>query len=264
MLSGQRIHDWIHIHANDMSDHDCPILNVLRDKRIYHVEEKHFCRSDGSILPVAYTASPYIVDDEIKGVIVAFEDISERKKLREELLHQATHDVLTGLLNRREMENLLAYSFKQAKRYGHDLSVCMIDIDHFKNVNDAYGHRAGDEAIKRLGQMLNQKTRNSDLAGRYGGEEFVVVLTETALQGAMQWAKQLRYAIETMPISFNNYIKPINVTVSIGVASISDAIINSDQLVDSADRALYHAKNAGRNRVVGDGEHHIDMGPTSK
>ncbi|MES9994060.1 MAG: PAS domain S-box protein, partial [Candidatus Thiodiazotropha sp.] len=139
MLSGQRIHDWIHLDTSDRQEHDCPILNVLKEERIFHIEEDLFCRSDGSILPVAYTASPYIVDDEVSGVIVAFEDISERKKLKEELLHQATHDALTGLFNRREIENLLSHTFSQSKRYEHDLSVCIMDIDHFKQINDAFG-----------------------------------------------------------------------------------------------------------------------------
>jgi diguanylate cyclase (GGDEF)-like protein/PAS domain S-box-containing protein len=252
MLAGQRIHDWIHAYISDENEHDYPILKVLRDEKIHHVEEEHFCRADGSMLPVAYTASPYIVNDIINGVIVVFQDISERKKLREELLHQATHDALTGLLNRREIENLLSQVFKQAKRYEHALSVCMIDIDHFKKINDAFGHRAGDEAIKKIGHILDQKTRDADLAGRYGGEEFVVALTETPLAGALQWAEQLRSTIESSSISFNDSMTPIELTVSIGVASVSDEIKNPDQIVDSADRALYLAKDSGRNRVVGD------------
>ncbi|MEW8506385.1 MAG: diguanylate cyclase [Candidatus Thiodiazotropha sp.] len=251
MLSGQRIHDRIHQEASGKKEHDCPILNVLKEERIYHIEEDLFSRADGSILPVAYTASPYIVDDEVKGIIVVFEDISERKKLKEELLHQATHDALTGLLNRREIENRLDYTFSQAKRYGRDISVCIVDIDHFKEINDAFGHRAGDEALKKLSQVLNQKTRSSDLAGRYGGEEFVVILTETGHIGAMQWAEQLRSAIESVSIDSNSS-RAIKMTVSIGVAEITDEIITPDQLVDSADHALYLAKGAGRNRVVGD------------
>lgn len=254
MLSGQRIHDLIHLNASGTSEHECPILNVLQEERVNHIEEDLFCRSDGSILPVAYTASPYIVDDEISGVIVAFEDISERKKLKEELIHQATHDALTGLLNRREIENLLGHTFSQAKRYKRDLSVCIMDIDHFKQINDAFGHRAGDEVLKEIGRALYQKTRSADMAGRYGGEEFVIALTETSLAGALQWAEQLRSTIEAMSIAISESMTPIEVTVSIGVASISDQIENSDQLVDSADRALYLAKGAGRNRVVGDSQ----------
>ncbi|MES9972220.1 MAG: diguanylate cyclase [Candidatus Thiodiazotropha sp.] len=254
MLSGQRIHEWIHKDASGKSEHECPILNVIKEERIYHVEEDLFRRADGSDLPVAYTASPYIVEDEASGVIVAFEDISERKKLKEELLHQATHDALTGLFNRREIENLLDHTFSQAKRYGRDLSVCMIDIDHFKLINDTHGHRAGDEALKNLAQVLEQKTRSADMAGRYGGEEFVVVLTETSLLGAMRWAEQLRATIESTPITLNESNTPMNLTVSIGVASISYAIDNSDQLMDRADRALYLAKGSGRNKVIGDGE----------
>lgn len=254
MLSGQRIHEWIHKDASGKGEHECPILNVVKEERIYHVEEDVFRRSDGTDLPVAYTASPYIVEDEASGVIVAFEDISERKKLKEELLHQATHDALTGLLNRRELENLLGHAFSQAMRYGRDLSVCMIDIDHFKQINDTFGHRAGDEALKSLGQVLDQKTRSADLAGRYGGEEFVVVLTETSLSGAMRWAEQLRATIESTPIILTESSGSTNLTVSIGVASISNAIENSDQLMDRADSALYLAKGSGRNKVREVGE----------
>ncbi|MES9945899.1 MAG: diguanylate cyclase [Candidatus Thiodiazotropha sp.] len=254
MLSGQRIHEWIHKNASGKNEHECPILNVIKEERIYHVEEDVFRRSDGTDLPVAYTASPYIVEDEASGVIVAFEDISERKKLKEELVHQATHDALTGLLNRREIENLLDHAFSQAMRYGRDLSVCMIDIDHFKQINDTFGHRAGDDALKSFGQVLDQKTRSADLAGRYGGEEFVVVLTETSLSGAMRWAEQLRATIESTPIILNESSGPTNLTVSIGVSSISNAIENSDQLMDRADSALYLAKGSGRNKVSGVGE----------
>jgi diguanylate cyclase (GGDEF)-like protein/PAS domain S-box-containing protein len=252
MLSGQTIHDRIHRHVDDEKGHDCPILNVLRDEKIYHVEEDHFCRADGLILPVAYTASPYIMEDKIRGVIVAFEDISERKKMKEELQHQATHDTLTGLFNRGEIENLLGHSFSQAKRYDHDISVCIIDIDHFKQINDAFGHRAGDEALQKISQIISQKTRSSDLAGRYGGEEFVVVLTETGYFGAMQWAEHLRSAIEVLSMENSDTVTPINVTISIGVASLANEIDTPDQLIDTADRALYLAKRSGRNRVVGE------------
>lgn len=254
MLAGQKIHDRIYPDSQDEDKPESPIIRVLNEVVVVHMEEDVFIRSDGTNLPVAYTASPYIVDDEVKGIIVAFEDISERKRIKEELLHRATHDALTGLLNRHEIEKLLGFAFKHAKRYETELSVCMMDIDHFKSINDTLGHLSGDEVLRQVGAMLKATIRSSDLAGRYGGEEFLVVLTQTPLEGAEKWAEHVRRKIESNAIRIKGQDKPITVTLSMGVAVLADYMVDPEQLVHRADHAMYTAKASGRNQVRVDTE----------
>ena len=161
----------------------------------------------------------------------------------------ATVDALTGCMNRRAFTERLERELDRVRRYGVKLSVMMIDIDRFKDINDSLGHVVGDSVLRQLGDLLREEVRSVDLAARYGGEEFVIVLPDTDLQGAVVFAERLRKRVEAE--DFAETGDPLRATVSIGVASASveGQITEPESLIARADEALYRAKNEGRNRV---------------
>ncbi|MGB0386880.1 MAG: diguanylate cyclase [Ardenticatenaceae bacterium] len=159
----------------------------------------------------------------------------------------ATTDELTQLRNRRSFFAMSKHEFERAQRYGQPISAIMLDIDHFKKVNDTYGHAVGDEVLRVVAQRCRQQTRDFDILGRYGGEEFAVILPQTELPAATQVAGRLRESVCKDPIKIKN--GEVTVTISLGVARINDAIPTLDALLDQADAALFAAKEAGRNQV---------------
>ncbi|MDX6506769.1 MAG: two-component system, cell cycle response regulator [Gaiellaceae bacterium] len=163
---------------------------------------------------------------------------------------QATTDGLTGLANRRTLDEELALEWRRADRVGESLAFVLLDLDNFKGVNDTHGHPAGDAVLRAVGGILAAGVRQVDLAGRYGGEEFALVLPETDLTGALKLAERLRAALEAAPIELPGGEK-LHTTASFGVA-VKDTLATPDGLVSAADEALYAAKRAGKNRVVPD------------
>lgn len=180
-------------------------------------------------------------------IMVAINNISARKQMEEELQRLATIDSLTGLLNRRQFLALGDKEIKRSRRYARPLSLIIYDIDHFKAVNDTYGHQAGDMVLKQLAQTAQLQLRGVDIAGRVGGEEFGIILPETKAAAAVQVAERIRTAIENGAIEFAG--TPLKVTASFGVTENQE-----DQMMDPifkrADDALYMAKTTGRNRVI--------------
>jgi diguanylate cyclase (GGDEF)-like protein len=164
-----------------------------------------------------------------------------------ELGRLATTDSLTGLANRRYLFERLEQEVYRAQRYGTVLSLILFDIDHFKRINDSWGHAAGDHVLREIGRETHQLLRKADLAGRYGGEEFVVLLPETDLAEAMSLAHRLNRQISQKVIQFEQG-SPVLVTVSVGVAALAPAE-SGEKLFQRADQALYRAKEGGRNRV---------------
>ncbi|MFL6535562.1 diguanylate cyclase [Pseudomonas alvandae] len=157
-------------------------------------------------------------------------------------------DRLTGLYNRGHWEGSLKAAYARHQRYGNALSLVMLDIDHFKHVNDTYGHQAGDKVIEQLAQLLREHARESDVAGRYGGEEFGVVLSDTDQAGARIFAERLRQAVEQLLVQYNG--QDIRFTISLGVADLSAPANDHAELIARADQALYTSKKTGRNRVT--------------
>jgi diguanylate cyclase (GGDEF)-like protein len=181
----------------------------------------------------------------------------EQASVKSELIRTrelALQDELTGLANRRAMEKLLAEEVTRALRHGRPLSVLMADVDHFKAVNDTYGHPAGDEVLRQLARLLGQSLRSIDTAARYGGEELLVVLPETPGTEARRVAERIRSAVAEHDFMVEpEEAEPtllLRVTVSLGIASIPHDADSPERLVEIADRALYDAKRQGRNRVV--------------
>jgi len=169
-------------------------------------------------------------------------------RLRERLRQQSIRDVLTGLYNRRFLEEAMERELARAQRAGLPLSVLMLDVDHFKRFNDTYGHDVGDRVLQCVGRVLGQRVRVSDIACRYGGEEFTVLMPEAPPAAARERAEQLRQAIETESANFDPRI-PGPITVSVGVATTPPYPAQPEALLGAADHALYEAKRAGRNRV---------------
>ncbi len=172
-------------------------------------------------------------------------EAAESDKIRYQWL--ATVDPLTGCHNRRSLMDKLTHELDRSKRYGLALSVLMIDLDRFKNINDTYGHLVGDRVLQQLGDILRRQVRSVDLVARYGGEEFVVVLPETDKTGAAVFAERIRIAVEGH--DFADGDERLGATVSIGVAGSPDVAETAQLLMGGADQALYRAKHAGRNRV---------------
>lgn len=174
----------------------------------------------------------------------ANKELREANQVLEKL---AASDSLTELANRRSFFEYAAAEVQRAQRYGHPLSLQMLDIDHFKSVNDQFGHAAGDQVLRELANVLRANLRHNDLAARIGGEEFVVLLPETRLEDAAQHAERLRMAISALRFSFDQ--ATLGITVSIGVAALDSEELSPDPLLMRADNGLYQAKQDGRNRV---------------
>ena len=162
--------------------------------------------------------------------------------------HLSLTDPLTGLYTRRHLDSNLEREFLRAKRYKNDLSIAVIDIDFFKKVNDTYGHLCGDYVLKEVAYMILDTLRKTDMVFRYGGEEFVAILTETPLDKAVIPLERLRNTVEKYPFEYNG--TRFQVTISIGASSTQTETENASEFLDHADKALYSAKNQGRNQVI--------------
>lgn len=170
------------------------------------------------------------------------------EQANEQLARLSMTDRLTGLLNRCTWENLVDAEFARFRRYGHRSSLVMFDIDNFKLINDRYGHLAGDEVIRHVAATTRANLRHSDQAGRYGGEEFGIILPETDLDGAGIISERIRQAIAASVVTAQGI--DIRYTISLGVASLTDGPKNYMEWLRQADEALYAAKHGGKNRVV--------------
>lgn len=155
-------------------------------------------------------------------------------------------DPLTRLYNRRHFENNFSREFARARRYNSELSLAVVDIDYFKKINDTYGHSCGDYILREIAYIMHESLRGTDLIFRYGGEEFVILLTETGYENAGVPLERIRFAIESHEFIFRG--QNLHITVSIGVSS-NTSFETPQQMFDDADKALYVAKNCGRNRI---------------
>ena len=178
-----------------------------------------------------------------KYIIDTFDGVD---KLVKDLEEEAIYDPLTKCFNKKEIEILIEKFLKESLRYNKPLSILMLDIDFFKKVNDTYGHLAGDFVLKEVADIIKSTIRNSDACGRFGGEEFIIVLPNTKLNGAMKLAERIRENIQNHKFIFQNQEIPITISIGITSASKNDSLFS---LIERADEALYEAKSKGRNRV---------------
>lgn len=201
-------------------------------------------RKDGTEFPLEISIGAVEMGDQWWAV-GTMRDITDRKQNEARLVELATTDSLTLLANRSHFIELSSHELQRAKRYGLKLAFLLMDVDHFKNFNDDYGHDVGDEALRHVGRELRQALREVDIAGRIGGEEFAVLLPETDEAGALRVAERVRRRFEDHPVQYGPQKLPL--TVSIGVAS--GVTEEFGTLMKRADKALYLAKKLGRNRV---------------
>ncbi|RUR09194.1 sensor domain-containing diguanylate cyclase [Legionella septentrionalis] len=199
------------------------------------------------------TKESLFADEDKKLLIIAFAELTAlalaNVRLRENLRHQSIRDPLTGLYNRRYLEDFLFKLINQAQRTESPLSLLMLDLDHFKKINDTFGHDAGDAALKEVGKILQSAIREGDIASRYGGEEFLILFYDIDLESTRNRAKALREEISSLKIKYGaEQIGPF--TVSIGIAAFPIDGTTPEQLIEAADKALYYAKNHGRNQEV--------------
>jgi diguanylate cyclase (GGDEF)-like protein len=195
-------------------------------------------------VPRQLTLEQTMLLEDLAGLVV---DEMELRRAMGLLRQLATTDPMTGLLNRRSFLSQAESEWQRSSRFAQPLSLLILDIDHFKHVNDNFGHDAGDQVISRVAQICDAQKRAHDLAARYGGEEFVLMMPETDLAGAYRFAERLREAVAEDDIAHGE--KVIKATVSIGVAEMAQAK-SVDDMLKLADQALYEAKKNGRNRVV--------------
>ncbi len=191
---------------------------------------------------------------EVSNICIIIYDVTDeavnKKELEgvnQELILLSRTDRMTGLYNRGFWEESLRKEFKRLRRSGGDTCLLMFDVDHFKKVNDAYGHAGGDAALVHIAEVLQQTLRESDVAGRYGGEEFAVTLVDTDVEGAKIFAERLRKIIEASTILFEEC--EIKMTISLGIAMLEPGFTKHENWIMAADAALYQSKEHGRNKV---------------
>lgn len=240
-ILGSSFHEAVHKHAG--SKENCPIFLSIKSVKNYDADDM-FETKDGRHIDVSIRLRPLFIDDNHIGSILVFDDITERKQMEKKLFMLATVDHLTGLYNRRYTVEAMNKFKNQSDRYGYPLSVMMLDVDNFKKINDTFGHETGDEVLKTLAKTIKENIRASDIPSRWGGEEFLVVLPNTDLDGAVNLAERIREAVSRVEVG------PVKrFTISVGVAQY-DFGETIDDLVIKADRGLYEAKRSGKNRVV--------------
>ncbi len=215
-----------------------PLDKVVRIPLRYHRKK------DGTVFPVEITAR-FITWKGRSVHIAAIRDITERRQIEQKLERLATTDPLTGLANRRQFFHQAGDFFDRARRLPYELSILMLDLDHFKEVNDNYGHATGDATLCEVARRLRDNVRPTDILGRYGGEEFTIILPRTNLADARLIAGRLCEIVANKPITVGD--SEISVTISMGVAGIDETVSSLDELLTRADQALYAAKAAGRN-----------------
>lgn len=204
----------------------------------------------GEIKNLSKNGSDYTIDQSIiplkdqSGDIISYMTVGEDITNKKEIERLATIDKLTGIYNRRKLDEYMISELERAKRYNKPLSLMIIDIDHFKQINDTFGHLIGDEALVALSAILTKNIRKSDILARYGGEEFVVLCPETNTEAIFLLAEKLRICVEKY-----NFSQVKHITISIGIAQYNHENIK-EELFERADKALYEAKNSGRNRTI--------------
>ncbi|HEX9022142.1 MAG TPA: diguanylate cyclase, partial [Nitrospirota bacterium] len=172
----------------------------------------------------------------------------EKQRLIEELEHLSRTDGLTGLMNRRALTDSLAYEIDRADRYGSELSLVLCDIDSFKEINDNYGHDMGDRALQTISATLKTILRQTDIAGRHGGDEFMLILPETSVKGAENLAHKILEAVRGTELRARDG-RPVRLSMSIGVSNLEAGIDTTDSFIKRTDDAMYASKQGGRNRI---------------
>jgi len=226
-----------------------PIEMVLREERtIEAASTMLLVRNDGTEVPIMQSAAPIRArSGEIAGVVLVLHDVSRERQYVAKLSYQASHDSLTGLINRGEFERRLSLALKSAAQLGRHHAVMYLDLDQFKVVNDTCGHAAGDQLMRQVSAVLQRRLREGDTLARLGGDEFGVLLENCAPDNALRIAEGMRQTV--MECHFAWESRSFNIGVSIGLVNVEDGMFTLTDVLSSADTACYMAKEKGRNRV---------------
>jgi len=246
---GRNAHALFHGRSPDGSDdsvENCPLHRALRDGQ-RHEGDEVFLRKHGEPFFVHMVCTPICEDGRQLGAESVFFDISARKAMEAELVRLATTDALTGLSNRRHFLVQAEEALARLQRLGHEAALLMIDLDHFKRINDTWGHAAGDAVLAAFAETLRGSLRKVDHAGRIGGEEFAVLLEGCGLTSAKQYAERLLQEVQSRYVPLDE--EQIRFTISIGITPLLPEDRSPDAAMRRADAALYRAKALGRNRV---------------
>lgn len=249
-IIGRSIHDYIrNINTMDDSAHekDCPIYAAFKYNKKSNTTNELLFRSDGSSFWVEYTCTPLIISQKTKGAVIILNDISKRREAEFQLERLAHHDALTGLPNRISFIKKLKNSIHQmAKGDGH-LSVCFLDLDNFKNINDNLGHDAGDIALQQISSIISGNIGETDYFARLGGDEFAIILYNKERD-------EVNAVVEKIINSINQPVRvkrtEVNLSISIGVATYPEAGKTGNELIKNADIAMYRAKYSGKNTYI--------------
>jgi diguanylate cyclase (GGDEF)-like protein/PAS domain S-box-containing protein len=241
--------ELIGLQAGEVLKHYDDFYNQLITNDMKAIEFQEFNNEEINHY-TSYITPIYSRSQRLKGKILTIQDITSEKMILKRLNDLATIDELTGINNRRSLRELCTVELHKANRFSRPLSILLMDIDFFKNINDTYGHLAGDEVLRLVAQSFQKNLRLCDITGRYGGEEFVIALPETGKEEAKEVAYRIKKNIATLKIAYE--VNIISLTISIGVYTIdsNDSKATIEYAFSKADEALYRAKNSGRNKVV--------------
>ncbi len=267
-LTGWRLDEAAGRHIDDVfrgfHEETCePLENPLsvairRTRPIKSVRPMLLIRRDGNEIYIESTAAPIRNDrGEVTGAVLVFHDVSESRELNRRLSYHASHDILTGLVNRREFESRLERALKSAKARETSYALCYLDLDQFKMINDSCGHTAGDALLGQLGALLKSKIRWRDTLARLGGDEFGLLLESCSLEEALKAAEGLKVAIQEHKFSWDD--RSFRLGVSIGVVPITPESQDVAALLSAGDSACQAAKAAGRNRIYSYQENDLDL-----
>ncbi len=223
-------------------------FEALQQNEYIRYEDLPLKAKDGRLVQVEFVSNVYMVGAE-KVIQCNIRDITERKNAENALLEQSARDHLTGLFNRRYMEETLQRELLRASRKGLSLGIIMFDVDEFKRFNDTYGHAAGDVVLRELGRLLTEHVRGEDIPSRYGGDEFIIVLPDATLEITRERAELLCEHARNFKPQFEGQSLGA-VSLSLGVAIFPEHGPTSESVLKAVDDALYRAKREGRGRVV--------------
>ncbi len=249
-LIGKRNHDLIHhsdVNGVHMPESECRMILAIRNEKSYRVETDVLWRKDGTCFPVEYWSSPILDNDHVVGAVVTFHDITHRKQAEEQIRYLAFHDSLTGLPNRRLFMDRFEHEISQEKRSGLKSALHMLDLDHFKEINDTLGHPAGDQLLIAAAQRIEGLLREGDTFARLGGDEFAIL--QSNIKDLSDVASLASKVIQSFNNSFLVSGSRLRTNTSIGIV-ICDTETSVNELISRADVALYRAKEQGRGCFV--------------